>query len=142
MIWKWANVISRMDRLNRELKWAKAMADDATDTLKAQNVTGMPRSGKQSDLADVVAAHERLKDSYDALAVKIAAEIEELIRFRNAMESVVSNLSSLQERIIEYRYVDGHSWQWIAMKTNYDESQARRIERQALDYVAEHLEVE
>ena len=139
MLWKWANVISRMDRLNRELKWAKDMADDALDTLRAQDITGMPRGGKQTDLADVVAAHERLASSYDTLVAKITAEIEELIRFRNSMESVIVNLTSLQERIIDYRYVDGHSWQWIAMKTNYDERQVRRIEAQAVDFIAEHI---
>lgn len=140
MLWKWGNYVSKTNRLNDELIWARDMCDDALETLHAQNVTGMPRSGGKSDLADVVAAHERLAADYGALVVKVESEIADLLRLRNAMECLVAQLSPLQEKIISYRYIDGHSWQWIAMKTNYDESQARRIERQAVDFIAEHIE--
>ncbi len=117
------------------------MRDDALETLHAQNVTGMPRGGGKSDIADVVAAHERLAADYSALVCKIESEIADLIRLRNAMEGLVAQMSSLQEKIIGYRYIDGHSWQWIAMKTNYDERNVRRIETQAVDFVAEHIDV-
>lgn len=140
MLWRWANYISRSKRLNDELQWARDMRDDAIETLHAQNLTGMPRGGGKSDIADVVSAHERLADDYGKLVVKIENEIADLFRLRNAVEELVCMLSPLQEKIIDYRYVDGHSWQWIAMKTNYDERQARRIETQAVDFVAENID--
>lgn len=118
------------------------MRDDALETLRAQNITGMPRGGVKSDLADVVAAHERLAADYGALVVKIEREINDLLRLRNTMEELVAQLSPLQEKIIGYRYIDGHGWQWIAMKMNYDERQARRIETQAVDFIAERVDVE
>lgn len=116
------------------------MRDDVLDTLRAQNITGMPRGGGKSDTADVVAAHERLAEDYGELVVKVEAEIADLLRLRNAMENLVAQLTPLQEKIIGYRYIDEFSWKRIAMKINYDESQARRIERQAVDFIAEHIE--
>ena len=140
MLWKWANYVTKTTRLNEELAWARMMRDDALDTLRAQNISGMPRGGGKSDLCDVVAAHERIADDYAQLVVKIEAEIADVFRLRNAVEELVAQLPALHEKIISYRYIDGHSWRWIAIKTNYDESQARRIERQAVDFVAEHIE--
>lgn len=83
-----------------------------------------------------------MEKNYRNLIAKIEAESADLIRLRNCMEEIVAKLSPIQEKIIAYRYVDGHSWQFIAMKTNYDESTARRIERQAIDFIAAHLELE
>ena len=134
--------MSKINRLHEERAWAAKWADDARETLKAQNLPGMPRSGGRTDLADVVAAAERMEKNYQNLIAKIEAESADLIRLRNCMEEIVARLSPIQEKIIAYRYVDGHSWQFIAMKTNYDESTARRIERQAIDFIAEHLELE
>lgn len=134
--------MSKINRLHEERAWAAKWADDARETLKAQNLTGMPRSGGRTDLADVVAAAERMEKNYQNLIAKIEAESADLIRLRNCMEEIVARLSPIQEKIIAYRYVDGHSWQFIAMKTNYDESTARRIERQAIDFIAAHLELE
>ena len=134
--------MSKINRLHEERAWAAKWADDARETLKAQNLTGMPRSGGRTDLADVVAAAERMEKNYQNLISKIEAESADLIRLRNCMEEIVSRLSPIQEKIIAYRYVDGRSWQFIAMKTNYDESAARRIERKAIDFIAAHLELE
>ena len=102
----------------------------------------MPRGGRKSDLSDVVAIVERMEKNYSNLIVKIEEESADLIRLRNCMEELVARLSPIQEKIIAYRYIDGHSWQFIAMKTNYDESTARRIERQAVDFIAEHIQLE
>ena len=140
MLWKWANYVSKTTRLNDELRWARMMRDDALDTLRAQNITGMPRGGGKSDLCDVVAAHERIADDYAQLVVKIEAEIADLLRLRNTVEGLVAQLSPLHEKIIGYRYIDGHGWQWVAMKMNYDERQARRIETQAVDFIAQYIE--
>lgn len=102
----------------------------------------MPGGGKRTDLADVVASVERMEENYRRLVKQIEAESADLIRLRNCMEELVSLLSPLQQKIIEYRYIDGHTWQFIAFKTCYDESQARRIEREAVDFIAEHIRIE
>lgn len=141
LLWSWGNYISRINRLEVERACAARWADDARETLHAQVLTGMPRGGKGSDLADVVATVERMEQNYRDLLKHIEAEIDDLIRLRNCMEGLVAQLTPLQEKIIAYRYIDGHSWRYIAMKTNYDEDHVMRIERQAVDFIAQHIEV-
>ena len=121
---------------------AQKWADNARETLHAQNITDMPGGGsKNSDLADVVASVERMEQNYRKLVRQIEEESADLIRLRNCIEELVAQLSPIQEKIIAYRYIDGHSWKFIAMKTRYDERQARRYEEQAVDFIAEHIDV-
>lgn len=93
-------------------------------------------------MADVVASVERMEANYRQLVFQVENESADLIRLRNCIEELVAQLEPIQEKIIAYRYVDGHTWQFIALKTQYDESQARRIERQAVDFIAEHIRIE
>ena len=55
LLWRWGNTMTALRRLEREREEAQRWANDARDTLRAQNLTGMPRGGRQSDLSDVVA---------------------------------------------------------------------------------------
>ena len=143
LLWRWGNYVSKINRLEQERAAAQKWADDARETLRAQKLTGMPGgSGKKSDLADVVASVERMETNYRKLVQQVENESADLIRLRNCIEELVAQLDPIQEKIIAYRYIDGHSWQFIAMKTQYDESQARRIERQAVDFIAGHILLE
>lgn len=141
LLWRWGNYVSKINRLEFERAEAQKWADNARETLHAQNLSGMPGSGRKSDLADVVASVERMEANYKKLVLQVEAESADLIRLRNCIEELVAQLTPVQEKIIAYRYIDGHTWQFIALKTQYDESQARRIERQAVDFIAEHIEV-
>lgn len=141
MLWRWGNYVSKINRLEEERKIAQKWADDARDTLNAQNLTGMPRSGKKSDLSDVVQTVQRMERNYRDLVSHVEAESADLIRLRNSMEELVAQLLPFQEKVIFYRYVDGHSWRFIAMKLFCDEATARRHEAQAVDFIAEHIAV-
>lgn len=142
LLWRWGNYVSKIKRLEEEHAEARKWADNARETLHAQNLSGMPRSGKRTDLADVVASVERMEANYRKLVLQIETESADLIRLRNCIEELVAQLNPMQEKIITYRYIDDRSWQFIAFKTGYDESQARRIERKAVDFIAEHIELE
>jgi RinA family phage transcriptional activator len=101
----------------------------------------MPRSGRKSDLADVVASVERMEANYRKLVLQVENESADLIRLRNCIEELVAQLTPVQEKIIAYRYIDGHTWQFIALKINYDEKSARRIETRVVDNLVEHMKV-
>lgn len=141
LLWRWGNTISALRRLEREREEAQKWANDARDTLRAQNITGMPRGGRKSDLSDVVAEYIHRVEMYDDLVKQIDAEIAERIRLRNCIEALVAQLTPMQEKVICYRYIDGHAWRYIAMKMNYDEDHIMRVERQAVDYIAQNVEV-
>ena len=141
LLWRWGNTISALRRLEREREEAQKWANDARDTLRAQNITGMPRGGRKSDLSDVVAEYIHRVEMFDDLVKQIDAEIAERIRLRNCIEALVAQLTPMQEKVICYRYIDGHAWRYIAMKMNYDEDHIMRVERQAVDYIAQNVEV-
>ena len=141
LLWRWGNTISALRRLEREREEAQKWANDARDTMRAQNITGMPRGGRKSDLSDVVAEYIHRVEMYDDLVKQIDAEIAERIRLRNCIEALVAQLTPMQEKVICYRYIDGHAWRYIAMKMNYDEDHIMRVERQAVDYIAQNEEV-
>ena len=141
LLWRWGNTISALRRLEREREEAQKWANDARDTMRAQNITGMPRGGRKSDLSDVVAEYIHRVEMYDDLVKQIDAEIAERIRLRNCIEALVAQLTPMQEKVICYRYIDGHAWRYIAMKMNYDEDHIMRVERQAVDYIAQNVEV-
>lgn len=141
MLWHWGNTISALRKLECEREEAQRWANDARDTLRAQNLTGMPRGGRKSDLSDVVAEYIHRVEMYDDLVKQIDSEIAERIRLRNCIETLVAQLTPMQEKVICYRYIDGHAWRYIAMKMNYDEDHIMRVERQAVDYIAQNVEV-
>ena len=141
LLWRWGNSITAISKLEREREEAQRWANDARDTLRAQNLTGMPRGWRKSDLSDVVAEYIHRVEMYDDLVKQIDAEIAERIRLRNCIEALVAQLTPMQEKVICYRYIDGHAWRYIAMKMNYDEDHIMRVERQAVDYIAQNVEV-
>lgn len=141
MLWRWGNTMTALRRLEREREEAQKWANDARDTMRAQNITGMPRGGRKSDLSDVVAEYIHRVEMFDDLVKQIDAEIADRIRLRNCIEAMVAQLTPMQEKVICYRYIDGHAWRYIAMKMNYDEDHIMRVERQAVDYIAQNVEV-
>ena len=141
LLWRWGNTMTALRRLEREREEAQRWANDARDTLRAQNLTGMPRCGRKNDLSDVVTEYMHRVEMYDDLVKQIDAEIAERIRLRNSIEGLVAQLTPMQEKVIGYRYIDGHAWRYIAMKMNYDEDHIKRVERQAVDFIAQNVEV-
>jgi len=141
ILWRWGNTINDINRLELERKSYKRWADDARDTLHAQNVDGMPRGsgGNHSDLANVIENIIKRADMYDEQVKRIDAEIADRIRLRNTISELISKLTSAQETIISYRYIDGHSFQYIAMKTNYDIRTVQRIESDAVDIISKSI---
>lgn len=141
LLWQWGNTIDKIKRLEKERMFYIGQADDRRITLRSPSLTGMPRSGKNSDLSDVIVGVQREQEMYEQQAERINAEIADALRLRNCMQQCIDRLTPVQEKIIAYRYADGHSWRYIAMKLNYDEASARRIENQALDAIMDMIQV-
>ena len=142
LLWQWGSTRERIERLERERISAKAWADDALETLKGMSYDGVGgSSGIKHDLSDVIAAAEKRSAQYADLVERIDKEISDAIRLRNTIQEIVIDLTPLQERVLGYRYLDGHGWAYIAMKMQYDERWVRRIEGEAVDIIAEKISI-
>ena len=128
----WGNTLYLLNRLEKEREAFRAWADDARITLRAYVMTG---------LSDVIARYEARAEEFDAMERKTDEERSKILRIKSAIDDVVAELEMAQRKVLEYRYIDGHGWQYIAMRMNYDERQVRRIEAQAVDRISERVEV-
>lgn len=141
LLWTWGNTLNRIRRLEDERTAFREMADDARRTLRATSLNDMPKGGVGSDLSDVIIHVMDMAEEYERVSAKIDAEIIDAMRLRNCIEDCVSQLPPVQEKIVGYRYIDERSWQFIAMKMNYDERSVRRIEAQAVDAISRMIEI-
>ena len=138
----WGNTLYLLNRLEKEREAFRAWADDARITLRAYVMTGVPGGGRKSDLSDVIARYEARAEEFDAMERKADEERSKILRIKSAVDDVVAELEMAQRKVLEYRYIDGHGWQYIAMRMNYDERQVRRLETQAVDFISECVEVQ
>ena len=138
----WGNALYLLNRLEKEREAFRAWADDARITLRAYVMTGVPGGGRKSDLSDVIARYEARAEEFDAMERKTDEERSKILRIKSAVDDVVAELEMAQRKVLEYRYIDGHGWQYIAMRMNYDERQVRRLEAQAVDFISERVEVQ
>lgn len=91
---------------NIERKIAK-LEDEATDT--SAKITGMPHSGKSGDKIGSIVAQI---DYYESALNKNLAECaSEFIRLN---EYISACPDSLTRQILEYRFIDGMSWNQVA----------------------------
>ena len=139
LLMQWGCSEEYVARMERKRKALKIWADDALDTLRAQNLSGMPGGGRGSDLADVVANAMRRAEIYQDRLAEIDREIQDHLRMCSVIDRAVHALSPVAQRVIENRYVCGMSWRLIALRMNYDERQVRRIDAQAVDLIDKSL---
>ena len=133
MLWAWGNSIDKIRKLERERAFYRDQADDRRITLRSPSLTGMPRGGKHSDHSDVIVGVQREQAMYERQAERINTEIADVLRLRNCMQECIDRLSPLQEKIIAYRYSDGHNWQYIAMKLSYDVDYIKKLDARSMD---------
>lgn len=140
ILWQWGNWVQRINHLENERTSAERWVDDARITLHAQNLDGMPHGGKTTDLSNVVENIIEREAAYKSLLDSINASIADTIRLRDTIQRLVCQLTPLQEKIVTYRYIDGHSWNYIIIKTGMAESYIKKIESEAVDYIGQHIE--
>ena len=128
--------------VEKEREAFRAWADDARITLRAYVMTGVPGGGRKSDLSDVIARYEARAEEFDAMERKTDEERSKILRIKSAVDDVVAELEMAQRKVLEYSYIDGHGWRYIAMRMNDDERQVRRLESQAVDFSSERVEVQ
>lgn len=114
--------INRM--LEEQYRW-KCLAMKVT-----QNFSPAPGGGESGSPI------ERPMDKVDELERKITQAIDELADIRMEIEAVLGQLEddTLRE-LMEYRYIDGLTWEQIAVKMNYCWRQVCRKHGQALTQI-------
>ena len=96
-------------------------------TRMTSSISGMPHGGGESDkLTDGVS---KLID----LDKEIDGRVDALVDFRREIEGKISALDSdMQRRLLKLRYIDGMTWERVAVEMGYERRQICRIHGYAL----------
>jgi hypothetical protein len=118
-------------RINRKLeekeRW-KSKAEKVTSTI-----TDMPR-GKDEENQRELAIAEMMDCEKEAVTM-----IDYFVDLGREIQSVIDTVENDDLRILlEYRYIDGHKWEKIAVEMNYDYQYIFELHRKAIKAMKPH----
>ncbi len=98
----------------REIEHLEAEKQRVIDRLFVrQPLDGMPHGGRISDtVGEAVVRREHFQQIIDS-------KLDQLIELRQEIEQAIGELPSLDRDLLRLRYIDGYSWEQIAIKLNY-----------------------
>ena len=99
---------------------------------RSQRLDGMPRGGSGAN--DIL--EERIDRKDELLAMYLAKE-EELDTALFAIEQAIEKLDPTQRTLVRLHYIDGLTWEQVAVAIDYSWSQTHRIHSAALKRLGE-----
>lgn len=134
MLWNWGHALKIIATFEEELKDARLLIISAYNTLGAANNDGMPHGSCISDsVANAAFDAMDRSEQYRELMVHVQGEIDKRIQLKREVDAMIDELSGTEQLILRARYQKGKTWGAIAREFNYSETQAREIERKAVD---------
>lgn len=99
---------------------------------KIQQMTGMPfnPSKEANPTENLIIKHLELQELYKAKLDELAAE-------QLAIEQAIEPLDYTARALLRYRYIEGMTWEQVAVKMNYSWRQVHRLHGDALQQLKE-----
>lgn len=142
LLWRWGSVMERCAAMQREIEGFQEMAQAARD-LPPVRVTGVPGNKNPGDPTGRMALRAaELADRYDSIITRLIADCDKELAFKDAMDALINQLLSEQQRILDLRYKQGWNWNYIAFKMCFSPQHVRRIETAAVEKLADNVKVE
>lgn len=136
MLKEYTTYTDRIRELNARINDALAHKIDY-DTLKAQQIDGMPRGTDISDptYETLVKAIEK----YDKKIRRMAEELNQLLNNREMVDKGLKALTWKEYRLIELHYFVGLTWERVAVEMNYNWRWCIRLHDRALEKMREEI---
>lgn len=133
-LWRWGATMTVVKRKEAEIASMHFLVADAMQTLHAQQITDMPRGTQVGDpTLRAVLELERRREAYEQTNAAATEVIVARLAEKRAVDELMQTwLTDFQIKILTLRYVNGHEWDYIALKIPCDESTARKQERKAV----------
>ena len=126
---RYRRVIQRIARKQQELAEWRGRAD-----IKAMVYTDMPKAKATSNALEM--AVEGIEQKEREVAELIAEEVTELARLRDQIQQAIESVEDETLRLLlEYKYIDGLSFEQIAVKMCYTFRHVTRLHGKALNAV-------
>lgn len=118
-------------RLNNELNEVIRCKEDCYNTLRAQNLTSMPKDETPEDHPSTVEnAVIRITDRYGAAVSYYTSRINDLLEQKQQFEMAWSDralLTASERMIIMLRYIQDMPWSMVCRQSHYARSRASEI---------------
>lgn len=136
MLFEYTTYGDRIRELNAKINDALAHKIDC-DTLKAQQIDGMPHGTGLSD--PTYEAVQRIIDKWDKDIREMAEEVNRLIDCKAAIDKGLKALTWKEYRLIELHYFMGLTWERVAVETNYSIVWVWQMHRKALEKMRKEI---
>ena len=132
-LWEWGNTLDGCERRRHEINRLLRQVEDAENVLRAQALTGMPRSG---GIGDPTAQAVQMRDDALRRVDELTAEINECMGRKAEMDAAVRTLPDNFQRLLYMRYVRGWSVSVkIPRMLHADRKTVYRWHKDALDQI-------
>lgn len=115
-----------------DIKRRREELEDVMYGPRSQRLDGMPRGG--SGAGDVLEAQIDRKDELLAMYLVKEAELDDALF---AIEQAIEKLDPTQRTLVRLHYIDGLTWEQVAVAIDYSWSQTHRIHSAALKRLGE-----
>ncbi len=136
MLSEYTTYTDRIRELNARINDALAHKIDC-DTLKAQQIDGMPHGTGLSD--PTYEAVQKIIDKWDEDIREMADEVNRLIDNKAAVDKGLKVLEWKEYRLIELHYFMGLTWERVAVETNYSIVWVWQMHRKALEKMRKEI---
>lgn len=120
-----------IQKLNEELNQTLKLKLQTQDTLKAQNIDGMPHSTGISDIT--YKAVEKSIDEHEKHMLYLTNKISEIYRKKKFIEELLPKLTMEEYRVIDLYYFKGYRLRRVAYMMHYSKSSCWRLKCSALE---------
>lgn len=122
---KYQAAVVKADRLDNEIKKWRSTAERTTTTIRL-----VPAGGGGGDRL------QNAVEQIDSLTRELAEKRIETVRLRRDIEDVISTVEDERlQGLLRFRYIDGMTWEAIAVAMDYSWRQVIRLHGDALQAV-------
>ena len=128
---RYINLDREIDRKLEEIARLRAKLTRITQVLTAEPRGGGSIYGKTEEIIAKIVDLEK----------EIDADVDRLVAIRDGIKTMIEAVEDDRERLLlQYRYLDGKTFEWIAAEMNYSWRQIHRLHSRALTNLKDVIE--
>ena len=128
---EYSNIAERKKELNTMIKEVELLKKNSEDTLRTPLFDGLPHGKTAKDL--VFQAVQRILDEYQTHLDYYYSQLKLYVLSEKAMFEALKCLEPHEYNVIYWRYLKGHRWETVAIKTSYSRRQCFVVRDMAIE---------